>query len=229
MKRKYLYGVLALVAVALTAGAGVYWSGKNRFPIMTGQGDGYARMMSEFERRTSFQAASLHSFTGYTLAEAAIQENDPEKMREALKLGADAAASQPDHPAHWVALGNLYLMAGKFDPMEATEAPVMFTRALEIDPAFIPALLAMGQWHFDRMQYDRSLPHFEKMAEQDSSYLSQNWFLSLLTSNYILAGKADIGAEKLERITGTNKKRQQAIVLLKKESGKTDLVDKKFQ
>lgn len=222
MKRKYLYGVLALAAVALTAGAGVYWRGKNHFPLMTGQGDGYARMMSEFERRTSFQIASLNSFTGYTLAEAALQENDPAKMREALKLGADAAASQPDHPAHWVALGNLYLMAGKFDPMEATEAPVMFTRALEIDPAFIPALLAMGRWHFDRMQYDRSLPHFEKMVEQDAAYLSRDWFLSLLTSNYILAGKADIGAEKLVGVSDAGKKHQRAIALLKKESSLTD-------
>lgn len=222
MKRKYLYGVLALAAVALTAGAGVYWGGKNHFPLMTGQGDGYARMMSEFERRTSFQIASLHSFTGYTLAETALQENDPAKMREALKHGADAAASQPDHPAHWVALGNLYLMAGKFDPMEATEAPVMFTRALEIDPTFIPALLAMGRWHFDRMQYDRSLPHFEKMAEQDAAYLSRDWFLSLLTSNYILAGKADIGAEKLGGVPDVGKKHQRAIALLKRESSLTD-------
>lgn len=221
MKRKYyLYGALALAVVVLMAGAGLYWHKRSNYNLMTGQGEGYAQLMMDIEQSTAYRVAALGSLAGYKLAETAINENDPDTMREALKLGAEAAAKQPDNPAHWVTLGKLYLMAGTFDPMDATEAPVMFIRALEIDPNFIPALLAMGQWRSEKMQYDLSLPHFEKIAQQDPSYLSKDWFLSLLTSNYILAGKADIGAEKLAGTPGANNKLQRAITLLKRESGK---------
>lgn len=219
MKRKHLYGILAVIALVVAAGAG-FLILRNDSVYMTGQGEGYAQMMRDLATGQEARISGLYAHTGMALAEKALQENDPAAMRDALKTGADAVARQPGNPANWVALGNLYLMAGQFDPMEATEAPVMFTRALEIDPAFIPALLAMGQWHLDKMQFDRSLPHFEKIAEADSAYLSQGWFLSTLTANYILAGKADIGASTLANLPGTDPKRQQAIALLKRESSR---------
>lgn len=235
MKRKYHYGIGALTAISLIAGASVYLtaSSEDYFegwrdvpPLMTGQGEGYVRLMWELEAARGkeeeeaklLQAASLRAALGMSLAEAAQKENDPDKMRIALEHGAAATAFQPNHPSHWVVLGNIHLLAGAFDPMDATEAPVMFTRALEIDPLFSPALLAMGKWHFEKMHYDRSLPYFETLVEQDASHLSQDWFLSMLTSNYILAGKADIGAVKLAKRAGTGKKQQLAVALLKRES-----------
>lgn len=239
MKQKYHYGLGALVAIGLLAASSVYFNdGSEDYfngwrdvpPLMTGQGEGYVRLMWELEAARGkegeeaklLQAASLRAALGMRLAEAAQKEKDPEKMRVALEHGAAATAFQPNNPSHWVVLGNIHLLAGAFDPMDATEAPVLFTRALEINPLFTPALLAMGQWHFDKMQYNRSLPYFETLVERDARHLSQDWFLSMLTSNYILAGKADIGAVKLAKTAGAGKKQQQAVAILKRESTQSD-------
>jgi len=180
----------------------------------------YALQQGGDEARIALEKfANFRASRAALLAQAAEQENDARKLQAALKYGASASALQPDNPSHWVNLGRIYQMAGRFDPMEATEAPVMFTRALALDETYKPALLALGQWHFEKMQYDRSLPYLERLIEQDASYLSQNWFVSLLTNTYILAGKADIGANRLATLeTSHLPGSQKAIAILARES-----------